>query len=92
MMKLLINNNQCKHEIGKQLVQLLERAALACLTYENWDINYEISLFLVNDDEIRELNKTYRNMDCPTDVLSFTLVDEGQIITPADMEEKPLGI
>ena len=31
----------------------------------------EISLLLCNDDYIKELNKTYRNIDAPTDVLSF---------------------
>jgi probable rRNA maturation factor len=31
----------------------------------------EVSLTLVNDKKILELNRLYRNMDCPTDVLSF---------------------
>ncbi|MBX7255809.1 MAG: rRNA maturation RNase YbeY [Candidatus Hydrogenedentes bacterium] len=33
--------------------------------------NVEISLWLCNDDQIRELNLKYRNEDEPTDVLSF---------------------
>jgi len=35
----------------------------------------EISLLLTDDTEIRELNKTYRNRDKPTDVLSFPTDD-----------------
>ena len=31
----------------------------------------EISVLFCNDAYIRELNKTYRNIDAPTDVLSF---------------------
>ena len=31
----------------------------------------EISILFCNDKYIRELNKTYRNIDAPTDVLSF---------------------
>ena len=31
----------------------------------------EISILFCNDEYIRELNKTYRNIDAPTDVLSF---------------------
>ena len=31
----------------------------------------EISVFFCNDEYIRELNKTYRNIDASTDVLSF---------------------
>jgi probable rRNA maturation factor len=44
----------------------------------------ELSLFLVGDGEIRELNRAYRGKDRPTDVLSFSL-REGRFgeITPA---------
>ncbi len=35
----------------------------------------ELSLALVGDSEIRELNGTYRSTDRPTDVLSFSLVE-----------------
>ena len=31
----------------------------------------EISVLFCNDEYIRELNKSYRNIDAPTDVLSF---------------------
>lgn len=37
----------------------------------------ELSLSLVDDAEIRELNGRYRNLDRPTDVLSFSL-SEGE--------------
>lgn len=33
--------------------------------------NEEVSIFFCNDDYIKELNKTYRNIDSSTDVLSF---------------------
>ena len=36
----------------------------------NYD-NEEISVLFCNDEYIRELNKNYRNIDAPTDVLSF---------------------
>ena len=87
-MELLVDNRQHKYSIKKRLIQLLEKAALVSLSYEGWDLDYEISLSLVDDDEIKELNKTYRGMDCPTDVLSFSLVEGNQII---DIEEKLLG-
>ena len=34
-----------------------------------------LTLTLVDDDEIREINRRHRNIDRPTDVLSFPLVD-----------------
>lgn len=35
----------------------------------------ELNVFLTNNEEIREINKNYREMDTPTDVLSFPMVD-----------------
>jgi probable rRNA maturation factor len=35
----------------------------------------ELSLLLTDDDEIRELNAQFRQLDAPTDVLSFPLED-----------------
>jgi len=35
----------------------------------------DVELILTDDKEIQELNKTYRNKDKPTDVLSFPLED-----------------
>ncbi len=34
----------------------------------------EVSLLLTNDKEIQNLNKKYRNIDAPTDVLAFSQV------------------
>jgi len=36
----------------------------------------EGSVVFVSDDEIRELNRSYRNVDRPTDVLSFCCADD----------------
>lgn len=46
---------------------------------------------LVDDNEIKELNRIYRDEDCPTDVLSFPLIDGNQIMDIIDVEEKLLG-
>ena len=36
----------------------------------------EAGLVFVSDERIRELNRSYRNIDRPTDVLSFCFIDE----------------
>ncbi len=38
----------------------------------------EISLALLDDQAIRELNRTYLGRDRPTDVIAFTLYEEGE--------------
>lgn len=37
----------------------------------------EVTLTFVDDEEIHELNREYRGIDRPTDVLSFAMQDEG---------------
>jgi len=86
--ELLIDNRQNKYEVKEQLIELLDKAIKTCLLYEKWDVDYEVSLSLVDNNEIRELNRMYRGKDYSTDVLSFPLLAEDQII---DIEEKLLG-
>ena len=42
----------------------------------------EISITFMNSKEIQELNKTYRNINEPTDVLSFPMLDDNDIAMP----------
>ena len=42
----------------------------------------EISISLVSSEKIQELNKTYRNVDEATDVLSFPLMGEEAVEVP----------
>lgn len=43
---------------------------------EDFNDNIEVSVSVVNNDEIQSLNKHYRNKDSVTDVLSFPLIDD----------------
>ena len=40
--------------------------------------NWEVSILFCNDEVIRELNRTYRGKDKPTDVLAFRQDDDGR--------------
>jgi probable rRNA maturation factor len=44
----------------------------------------EVSVSVVGDRRMRELNKKYRNCDSTTDVLSFGMEDGGEFIEPPD--------
>ena len=47
---------------------------------------YELSLVIVSRSEIKELNKEYRGINKPTDILSFPLSSkEGEIFINLDM-------
>ena len=43
----------------------------------------ELSLLVTDDEEIHSLNRAYRNVDNPTDVLSFSQVEgDGPVLVP----------
>ena len=41
--------------------------------------NSEVNIIFVGLDEIHQINKTYRNVDRPTDVISFALEDTDDV-------------
>ena len=51
---------------------------------------YSMSVIFVDPEEIHEINKTYRNIDRPTDVISFALRDEADDYEMME-EENELG-
>ncbi len=44
--------------------------------------NVEFNIIIVDEKKIHELNKNYRNIDRPTDVISFALEDDDTVISP----------
>ncbi len=57
-------------ELSDQAVERLKNFAERLLKAAGLD-GAELSVLLVNDERIRELNRNWRNKDKPTDVLSF---------------------
>lgn len=82
MLKLdiLIDNRQDRVELDEDIIPLIEEAIEAVLRLEGKSLDYEISISFVNNEEIRELNRLYRNVDRETDVLSFPM-EEGLVQT-----------
>jgi len=70
-------NNQDAVEIPGELEQILKQAMEAAARLEQIPERTEVDITIVDDAEIHELNRTYRVIDRPTDVLSFAL-DEGE--------------
>ncbi|SJZ96278.1 rRNA maturation RNase YbeY [Selenihalanaerobacter shriftii] len=80
-MKILINNLQEKIEVDKNSKELINQVIIKAAQLEEATPK-EVSVALVDNKYIKELNHEYRNKDEPTDVLSFPLDDEflGDII------------
>ena len=74
-LKIYFENSQKIFRIKLKLKRLLRRAVLATLKYEEQQGDFEVSLTFIDNDGIHALNKEYRNIDRPTDVLSFPQID-----------------
>ena len=51
--------------------------------------NYEVDVNLVNDEEIHQINRDYRNVDRITDVISFAFNDDDSLLGMIKDEEIP---
>ncbi len=69
-MEIFINDLQEKKTIN---LAYLEERALNILREMQCDERCEVSIALVDDQEMHRLNLQYRHIDTPTDVLSFAL-------------------
>ncbi len=61
------------------------------LKYEGISDNCEISVTIVDNNEIHSINLKHRGIDRPTDVLSFPLIDFNKEVLPADGSKIYLG-
>ncbi|WP_258360264.1 rRNA maturation RNase YbeY [Moorella sulfitireducens (nom. illeg.)] len=76
-MECFINNQQDSYPLGEEMISLLEKVLQVAAAVEGLDQETEVGLTLVDDAAIRELNRAYRGIDAPTDVLSFALNETG---------------
>ncbi len=65
--------------VKQEQFDLIKKLFLSVVEMENLSGEMEVSVTFVDNEKIRELNKQYRNVDKPTDVLSFPLEDETDI-------------
>lgn len=77
-------------ELDNDLVNKLIDAFQYCLKIEGIQRDVEISLSIVDAEEIQRLNREYRGMDEVTDVLSFPLM-EREDLENLKMPDLPIG-
>lgn len=81
---LLDETTQLNDENHNMIEGLLNFAA----RLENIEGNSEVSVTIVTDDKIQEINREYRDKDKPTDVISFALEEMGEgeiVVTGVEM-------
>ena len=76
--KVSITNNQKKVKVPTGIRLLIRKSCAAVLDEEGFKNNAEVSVSFVDDEQIRELNAQFRNIDSSTDVLSFPLGENGE--------------
>ncbi len=82
-METLIINQQNKVVYTQGLQRTIIEVANTAAEIAKISSNAELSVLLVDNDYIRELNNIYRHQDCPTDVLSFSMnepFDEDEVL------------
>ena len=81
--EIIVENLQVLRPVDDEMIKLLENTAVECLKLAGINMGCEMSLLLVDDSRIQEINREFRNTDAATDVLSFPIVDmkEGNIIS-----------
>lgn len=80
----LIKNDQKKIKMTPDLRRLVKRAVIATLEFEDFGRRAEVSVTFTDNEKIHVLNREYRNVDRPTDVLSFPLSDGEDYDTDGD--------
>ena len=92
-MKIFIdyNNEQDKLDPPEDFEKLVEDCARAALEEEDIEDDAEVSVTLVDNIRIKEMNAEFREIDRETDVLSFPLGDENGFEVDPDTDAILLG-
>ena len=83
-MAVVITDEQEKIVIPKDWTGKIDRVAEICLQEEEIDPKAEIGLMFVDNEQIQEMNRTYRDKDSATDVLSFPMYEADEAIDDED--------
>lgn len=72
---------EAEKELGIDYAALANEVAAKILDMENCPYDAQVNLVLTDNEEIKKVNTEFRDIQAPTDVLSFPMIPFG---TPAD--------
>jgi probable rRNA maturation factor len=61
--------------------EMLRRVTAEALRHEGIESEIALSVVITDDGAVRELNRQFRDVDAPTDVLAFGSGEEGDFVT-----------
>ncbi|KRN13607.1 metal-dependent hydrolase [Fructilactobacillus fructivorans] len=80
--------DQTQDGVDPQKITLIRDILNYAAKYINLKDNTEMSVTLVNNDRIREINRDYRGVDRATDVISFAIEDQSDDDFPVIMNDE----
>lgn len=89
--EIFLSNEQEKLAPPADIEQLIEQCTRAALEEEEISEDAQVSVTLVDNEAIREINREHRDIDRATDVLSFPLCDEDSFDTDPETGAILLG-
>lgn len=75
---------ETEKQLGIDYERIIREIIEESLEYEGCPYEAEISVLITSNEEIRSINREYRQIDRPTDVLSFPMLEYE---TPSDFSE-----
>ena len=78
-MEILIDDENAELKFEENFEEKIKEALKITLNHLGYGDHYEISITIVNEKEIKNLNNEYRGVDSVTDVLSFPLFEKYEI-------------
>lgn len=66
---------ETQEEIDFEYEKVLEQVICQAAAQEECPYEFEVNLTLTDNEGIRELNREFRELDVPTDVLSFPMIE-----------------
>lgn len=71
----ILLEKETEEEIDFDYLPLLEKVIAQAAKQENCPYDFELNLTLTDNEGIRNLNREFRDLDIPTDVLSFPMIE-----------------
>ena len=93
MYKIFARHNKVDAEKRLSIANI-KNCVRASLQSESVDVPCEVSVLITNDAGIRKINREYRNIDAPTDVLSFPMYElvPGNFQAPEAVNDTESGV